>query len=189
MKSKKLALLGAGILMLTLTGCFSVKPNFDYKERAKEGTPENSVILIGYFGCNGQMCYSQCDSEYAPDYQELVGPFIVSAPVAPGSRYRLEYVSGSETVGRTTYYWYNTYPLGYNWFDIKVPDEPGIYYFGYYYGRASYREGEPKAYETTLFYKPNPVKEERDCLQAALNVYRGTEWEAVIKERIGELKK
>ena len=185
---KKTTFITAGMCLFLLTGCLSPKiVNFDYKEKAAQGTPENSVIFIGFYGNNGSMYWSQCNSAYQPDYQQLEGPYIVSAPVAPGSRYRLEYVSGSMTVGRTTYYWNDTYPMQDNSFDIKIPEEPGVYFFGYYNGQNSFQQGVP-VQPAGLFATTNPVKQQKECLEAALRIYKGTEWEAAIKEKLEELK-
>lgn len=185
---KKFSLVFAGLLAFLLTGCLSAKvTNFDYKERATLGTPENSVIFIGFYGNDWQMYWSQCDSEYPPDYQQLEGPYIISAPVAPGSRYRLEWVSGSANYGRVVYYWNDVYPMQYKEFDIKVPEKPGIYYFGYYSGQDSFKEGE-NVPMTGLFATTNPKKQEIECLQEALRKYKGTEWEPVIQSRLKEVK-
>ncbi len=185
---KKSLIVIAGMCLFLLSGCLSPKIlNFDYKERAAQGTPENSVIFIGFYGNNGSMYWSQCNSEYQPDYQQLEGPYICSAPVAPGSRYRLEFVSGSMTVGRVTYTWSDVYSLQNNGFDIKIPEEPGIYFFGYYNGQDSFTNGEPKEMKG-LFATTNPVKQERECLQFALKKYKGTDWEPVIQKRLEELR-
>lgn len=185
---KKLLVAIAGICLVLLTGCASGKIlNFDYKERAALGTPENSVIFIGFYGNNSTMYWSQCNSEYSPDYQQLEGPYIVSAPVAPGSRYRLEWVSGSVNYGRTVVYWGDVYTMQYNYFDIKIPEEPGIYYFGYYNGKESFEKGEPVPM-SGIFATTNPVKQEKECLEAALKQYKGTDWEPVIRNRLEELK-
>ncbi|MCR4900534.1 MAG: hypothetical protein K5907_06945 [Treponema sp.] len=188
MKVKHLTLAGAALLMLMFTSCLSGNVlNFDYKERAQSGTPENSVIFIGFYGYNTLMYWSQCDSEYQPDYQQLDGPFIVSAPVAPGSRYRLEYQYGQVKSGNTITYWSGYRSMQDHYFDIKVPEEPGIYYFGYYNGQDSYRMGEPVKM-SGLFVTTNPVKQEKECLEYALKKYKGTAWEPVIRERLEELK-
>ena len=180
---KKTLFVIAGMCLFLLSGCLSPKIlNFDYKERAAQGTPENSVIFIGFYGNDSTLYWSQCNSEYQPDYQQLEGPY-----VAPGSRYRLEYVSGSMVVGRTTYYWSDVYGMQNNYYDIKIPEEPGIYFFGYFNGQDSFRQGEP-VQMSGLFATTNPVKQERECLQFALKKYKGTDWEPVIKQRIEELR-
>lgn len=185
---KKLSIAIAGICLTLLTSCTSGKIlNFDYKERAELGTPENSVIFIGFYGNDTSMYWSQCNSEYGPDYQQLEGPYIVSAPVAPGSRYRLEWAGGSINYGRTIVYWNDVYTMQWNYFDIKIPEEPGIYYFGYYSGKESYEQGEPVPM-TGIFATTNPVKQERECLEAALKQYKGTDWEPVIRNRMEELR-
>ena len=188
---KKVWLVITGMVFFLFTGCLSEKHlNFDYKERAAVGTPENSVIFIGYFENNSQMCWSQSNSEYAPDYQSLDGPFIISAPVAPGSRYRLAYVYGSYSSGNTTYFWYNDYKLSTNNYDIKIPDEPGIYYIGYFSGSSTYSEGKFVDAKPIIFTPTSntPEKRELACLREALNCYKGTEWEPVIKARMEELE-
>ena len=185
---KKTLFVIAGMCLFLLSGCLSPKIlNFDYKERAAQGTPENSVIFIGFYGNDSTLYWSQCNSEYHPDYQQLEGPYVCSAPVAPGSRYRLEYVSGSMVVGRTTYYWSDVYGMQNNYYDIKIPEEPGIYFFGYFNGQDSFRQGEP-VQMSGLFATTNPVKQERECLEFALKKYKGTDWEPVIKQRIEELR-
>ena len=189
---KKLTFVLAGMVLFLFTSCLSSKvENFNYKERALTGTPENSVIFIGCLENNSLISYSQSNSEYAPDYQTLEGPFVISAPVAPGSRYRLAYVAGSYTVGRTVYYWSENYSMQVNNFDIKIPDEPGIYYFGYYSGNNTFQNGTYTAPSEGLikFSTPSDEKREYDCLQMAYDRYRGTAWESVIKERMKELKK
>ena len=189
MKVKKLTLVGVSLLlMIFFTGCMSPKiANFDYKDRAQDGTPENSVIFIGFYGNNLYMYWSQCDSEYQPDYQQLEGPYIVSAPVAPGSRYRLENQYGEIRSSYSVTYWGQYETMQNNSYDIKIPDEPGIYYFGFYSGTDSWRFGKP-INMTGLFATTNPTKQEIECLQAALKKYKGTAWEPVIQERIKELK-
>ena len=175
MKLKKLSLVGTGLLlMIMFTSCLSPKvTNVNYKERATQGTPENSVIFIGFYGNDWEMYWSQCDSEYQPDYQQLEGPYIVSAPVAPGSRYRLVYEYGEIRSSYSVTYWGQRESMQQNAYDIKIPEEPGIYYFGYYSGSSSYQKGEPVPM-TGLFATTNPVKQEIECLEAALNVYRKT---------------
>jgi hypothetical protein len=190
MKVKKLTLLGAGILLVALfTSCMSPKIiNFDYKERALEGTPENSVIFIGFYGNNLQMYWSQCDSEYPPDYQKLEGPYIVSAPVAPGSRYRLAFDYGEIRSSYSVTYWGSQKYMQENQYDIKIPDEPGIYYFGYNSGADTWRYQKPMPM-VGLFATKDPAKQEIECLEAALRLYKKTAWEPVIQERIKELRK
>ena len=185
---KKSLFVIAGICLFLFSGCLSPKVvNFDYKQRAAEGTPENSVIFIGFYGNNTTMYWSQCNSEYQPDYQQLEGPYIVSAPVAPGSRYRLEYEYGEIRSSYSVTYWGQVENMQNNSYDIKIPDEPGIYYFGYYSGADSYRFGRPVPM-TGLFATTDPVKQERECLQNALKKYKGTDWEPVIKNRLEELR-
>ena len=172
MKTRKLYIVAiCTVLLMTLTGCLSSGINtVNYKKRAETGTPENSVIFIGYYSDNAYMTFSQCDSEFPPDNQELEGPYIVSAPVAPGSRYRLQYVNGSYSVGQTVYYWINTYSMQVNGFDIKVPDEPGIYYVGYFSGQDSYRQGSPSAITKTggllIQRDADPKEQEKECLDS-----------------------
>ena len=194
MKTKKIVLVAVSLgLIMTLTSCLtnSIK-QIDYKGRSEIGTPENSVIIIGCYSGNTYMAFSQCDSEYPPDNQEMVGQYVVSAPVAPGSRYRLQSVSGQMRSGQTVWYWDANYSMQVNSFDIKVPNEPGIYYIGYFSGKASYQNGEPvpitKNVGLLLVTNADPEKQEKECLQYALNAYKGTVWYDVIKERIGELK-
>lgn len=196
MKTRNLSIIAVCVaLLMTLTSCLSTSgsSSINYKKRAETGTPENSVILVFFYSNNSQMTFSQCDSEYPPDNQELIGPYFVSAPVAPGSRYRLQYVNGSFQSGQTVWYWTNTYSMQVNGFDIKVPDEPGIYYVGYFSGQDSYRQGSPSAITKTggllIQRDADPKEQEKECLEEALNVYRGTEWFDVIKQRLGELKK
>ena len=183
---KKLLLVLAGACVILFTSCLSAKVrNFDYKERAEMGTPENSVIFIGYYQNNSEMHWSQSDSEYAPDFQKLEAPYIISAPVAPGSRYRLVYCYGQYRTGQYITYWNPTYSLQENYFDIKIPDEPGIYFFGYYNGGGSVTNG--KNVEQTGLFSSTVEKAELYCLKEALKVYKGTAWEPVIKARIEEL--
>ena len=188
---KKRIFLLTGMFFFLFTSCLSPKlTNVDYKERATEGSPENSVVFIGYFENNSLTAWSQSNSEYAPDYQKLDGPFVISAPVAPGSRYRMAYVSGSYQVGNTIYTWSETYSMQETGLDIKIPDEPGLYYFGYYSGSDSYRTNSFVPASTGLFQLASaatPEKRELTCLRQALQFYKGTEWEAVIKARMEEL--
>ena len=177
----------AGMCLFLFTGCLSPKiVNFDYKKKAAEGTPENSVVFVVYYRDNVQMYWSQSDSEYQPDYQQLEGPVFVSAPVAPGSRYRLVYCYGSYVVGNTRVYWNPNYSMQENYFDIKVPDEPGIYYVGAFEGSDSYRYG--KNINAKSLIKVSDEKWETMCLKEALKRYKGTAWEPVIKAEIEEVK-
>lgn len=188
---KKVSLLTAGIILFLLTSCASSKglQNFDYQKRAKTGTPDNSVIFIGYYANNTAMSWSQCNSTYAPDYLTIDGPFVISAPVEPGSKYRLAYVSGSYTNGKTHEYWTEQYSMQNIDFDIEIPDEPGLYYFGYFSGQDSYNNRKPTPAEPGTFKgSATPEKRELYCLKQALKLYKGTEWEAVIKARMEELK-
>ena len=189
---KTLLLVTASLFMFLFTGCFSSSStNINYKERGTQGTPENSVVFYGFFEYNTVMEWSQSDSEYAPDYQILDTEYIVSAPVAPGSRYRLEYVNGSYSIGNTTYYWNNRYSMQENGFDIKIPDEPGLYFIGYNSGPDSYKMGKivPLKTTTTGLFGTTAEKAEMECLQEAYDLYRGTAWAPLIKERIKELQK
>ena len=45
----------------------------DYKERAKEGSPEDSVIFYGSYKNNEHMIYAQSDTSLSADVQSLVG--------------------------------------------------------------------------------------------------------------------
>ena len=51
---KKVWLVLTGMIFFLFTGCLSQKSNlnFDYTERAALGTPENSVIFIGFYATN-----------------------------------------------------------------------------------------------------------------------------------------
>ena len=188
MKIKKMLLVAAAAMSILLTSCLSgTVTNVNYKDRAATGTPENSVVFYGFYESNVEMDWYQSDSEYAPDFQKLDAPYIVSAPVAPGSRYRLEYCYGSYRVGNTIHYWSPTYAMQENSFDIKVPEEPGIYYIGSFDGADSYRFGKNMPV-TALFKAPSPERLEMDCLREAVRKYKGTAWEALFKARMEELR-
>ena len=184
---KKLSVVFVGMFLFLLTGCLSPKiVNFNYKERAAQGTPENSVLFYGCYESITIMEWSQSDSEYPADYQKLEGPYVVSAPVAPGSRYRLQYVYGSYRVGNYVTYWSETYTMQNTAFDIKIPEEPGLYYFGTYSGANSHSTNS-KVVSRGLF-NASDEKLELNCLKEVLKKYKGTAWEPVIKERMEELK-
>lgn len=167
--------------------CLSTKvETVDYKSRIEGSTPENSVIFYGCYTDNSLTYFAQSDSEYGPDFQKLEGSVFVSAPVKPGSRYRLAYTNGSRTIADTTYFWNDFYPMNSNSFDIKIPEEPGLYYVGTYDGMTSYEAGKNVPVQYFIF-KKTPEQEEIACLKEVKRIYGKTEWKAVIDEKIKEL--
>lgn len=176
------------ILSSVFTSCLSIVKTVDYKERAKEGSPEDSVIFYGSYKNNEHMIYAQSDTSLSADVQSLVGEYVVSAPVTPGSRYRLMYMKGSKKSGRYYTIWDSWFSMQTSGFDVQVPNEPGLYYIGSWDGLQSFKDAENKKAEFTLFKKSEEA-EELQCLKAAKKIYARTKWEAVIQDRINELKK
>ncbi len=189
----KLSLLA--IFTFSLSSCVSVNAkNFSYKERALEGTPEDSVIFYGmYFGAT-DIHYTQDNSRYAPDHQEFNSSngVVVSAPVKTGSHYHCEYMKGAvRTSMETATVFDSEIPMNYKGLDVQVPSKPGLYYIGFWEAVKSFESVSNKPFDGNefLYLDWDEKKAEIEILKAAKNVYKGTSWEAVIDERITELQK
>ena len=160
-------------------------------ERAKEvkalqvnyakvsGTPADSVVFYGgFYDGDNDYIFTQIDSSFEPDSQGLFNErYFVSAPVKPGSCYMLEY-----------WYW-----IGNNFYSmndfmphnspliIKVPEEPGLYYFGSYAGYNSLSWGR------LIDWTSKPSDEMKPkALEKALAYYKGTAWEPLIKKELAD---
>ena len=194
----------AGLVLLFCSG--AVARSREEKKKAKEesrqfkkdfnaslnkfsnikGTPEDSVIFYGGFEATGNdYLFTQINSDFEPDSQSMKSAYMfVSEPVQPGSRYMLEYwywTNSTPSFGgsyASQHFTQQTSPL-----IIDIPEEPGLYYFGYYSGIATVVNGR------LIECGYAPSAEMRDsALKAVLRRYRGTAWEPLIKKELAEAK-
>ncbi len=195
----------AGLVLLFCSG--AVARSREEKKKAKEetkeivrelkehqnsfkdtkGTPEDSVIFYGGFEATANdYLFTQINSDFEPDSQSMRREYMfVSEPVQPGSRYMLEYwwywtasTPSSSGSYASQYFTQQTSPL-----IIDIPEEPGLYYFGYYSGIATVVNGR------LIECGYAPSAEMRDsALKAVLRRYRGTAWEPLIKKELAEAK-
>lgn len=168
------------------------------------GTPEDSVIFYGAFNSmdsKATISFTQTNSDFAPDKQTMTGDYFISKPVRPGSRYILQHLEGVENmtsyVGnggapgfkrRVTSYSYKEHfsqkdtPL-----TIEIPNKPGIYYFGYYRARATAEYKDLVEMYPVLIGPKTPAEWEADVLKNAITLYKDTEWEIKLQERLNTL--
>ena len=206
---KKRIVAFAGLVLLLGTGAFarSREEKKKAKEEAREikrelkehrnsfknikGTPEDSVIFYGGFSGEGNdFIFTQTNSDFEPDIQAMKKEvFFISEPVKPGSRYMLEYLCWHHTqvywVGNKCYSSdvseSSSYTAQNSILVIDVPTEPGLYYFGYYAGQSSIRNGELTDidYNYAVEVKDNALKKMR-------SYYKGTAWEPLIQKEFEE---
>ena len=146
------------------------------------GLPENSVIFYGGFqGTENDFLFSQIDPYFDPDTQAVEGQlFFVSRPVKRSSRYMLEYwrwtdsTEGYDGFSSAKSYTPKSSPLV-----IDIPDEPGLYYFGFYSGMATSATGELTEWK---IHSSEEMKV--PALKQVLRCYKGTEWEDYIREEL-----
>ena len=157
-----------------------------YRNKYKEfmGLPENSVVFYGGFqGTENDFLFRQIDPYFEPDTQAVEGQlFFVSRPVKRSSRYMLEYwywtdsAENYEGFSSSKTYTPETSPLV-----IDIPDEPGLYYFGYYSGMATVATGELKEWKV---HSSEDMKV--TALKQVLRCYKGTEWEDCVREELAK---
>lgn len=173
--------------LFTFVSCASMS-GIDYKEAAETGSPEDTVVFYGGFTNTQDYRFSQRDSNFPADFQYLehCDEVFVSAPVAPGSTYTIEYFGGAFSSGYVTWVFGRHYPLNFHNFDFQIPKKPGLYYLGYFDGVESYKNGE---FKKAKFLLKSDKSAELDALKVALKVYKGTAWEPVIQKKIDEVNK
>ncbi|MBP3772870.1 MAG: hypothetical protein J6I53_09305 [Treponema sp.] len=190
----KLALLA---FSSAFVGCTSVMASMGISTdniseyQSASGTPEDSVVFYGYIAGATSIAkeqenivqFSQMNSNFPPDHQQMKKNIFVSKPVAPGSLYFLQGMAGEaqKTIGNTIWIYNETFPMQEELVPIviNVPKEPGLYFVGSYYDPLKLLENEVK--------KSNDKASEKICLKGALKLYKGTVWEKAIEERIKEL--
>ena len=183
------------IFTFSFLSCVSVDAkNFSYKERALEGTPENSVIFYGMYFGSTDIHYSQDNSKYASDHQEFhsLNGVVVSAPVKPGSHYHCEYMKGAVRTSMDVATVFDSeIPMNLKGLDVQVPSKPGLYYIGFWEAVKSFESvsNQPFNGNEFLYLDWDEKKAETEILKAAKNAYKGTAWESVIDERLKELQK
>ena len=181
---KKLSLLVfSAVMILSLSGCVTTNiSKADFREAAESGTPENSVIFFGAYSDTAGIEWSQIDPDYPADYlkaNDIFGSaYFCSAPVAPGSTYRLEFLQVKNVAC--------IYSLNFKNLDIHVPQKPGLYYVGSFDGITAVEKSENKEISSFHFIKKMKLSE-KSLLKKVLSNYKGTEWESVIRERMEEL--
>lgn len=201
---KKICLMKLALLAFSsaFVGCTSVMASSGLSTdniseyQSAPGTPEDSVVFYGYIeGENGIsrqqetiLQFSQMNTDFPPDHQQMKKNIFVSKPVAPGSLYFLQSMKGEarkvgfSLEGANTLWIYNeTFPMQEELVPIviNVPKEPGLYFVGSYYDPLKLLENEVK--------KSTDKASEKICLKGALKLYKGTAWEKAIEERIKEL--
>lgn len=167
-----------------------------------EGTPEDSVVFYGGFystDLKAITSFTQTNSEFSADKQTMNGPFFISKPVKPGSKYILSHLSGTEKKTAYTGSMGNQKSVISNSFKkdfsvkntpmtIEVPEEPGIYYFGYYDGR--FTAVNEKLTEVGGLFKDMLKSDgmEETVLKHVIPLYKDTEWEEVLQKRYTEVQ-
>ena len=168
-----------------LIGCSSVMSSMGISTdniseyQSATGTPEDSVVFYGFIDGNNVTEFSQMNSDFPPDHQQMKKNIFVSKPVAPGSLYFLQSMSGSYRSGNTLWGYNETFPMQENFVPVivNVPKESGLYFVGSYIEPLKILNGEPEKIKWG----------EKICLKGALKLYKGTAWEKAIEERIKEL--
>lgn len=191
-KTAMLAAVAVIFGVLTLTSCASLPSgsrNFNYAERALDRTPENSVVFYGAFyaqGLNGKLAhntYVQINPKFGLDEQDLIVPFIVSAPCEAGSHYHMTKAWGQWG----NHYWNQDIPDNYHEFDIIVPSEPGLYYIGFFDGELSMQEGKYVDYPENAAFCWKGINRQYECLKYVKKHYAGTSWEVLADEEMARL--
>jgi hypothetical protein len=184
---KKNRLLAGVVLVLlsVLTGCASFSP--DVVQDVK-GTPQNSVLVYGFLQNTNKVYFSQMNHELPPDFQkaDTSGFYFLLKPVAPGSRYAVEYIDVSKQDYPNIYYFFDFLSLQVTILGFSVPKKTGLYYYGAVDALASL-----KANKKVSLAEGNTDKErkwEMRCLDKVLPAYEGTAWESTIRSRIEELE-
>ena len=148
----------------------------DYKNIT--GTPSDSVVFYGGIAPGlekGWATYVFSEASpirLYPDQAMTETPFFVSMPVRPGSTYILRK-------------WASVYGPAASFSEkdsiltVRVPKEPGLYYFGYYDGYTSIVKKSLKE-----FRRPSSASMKREALEAALECYKGTVWEDYIRAEL-----
>ncbi|MBR1913075.1 MAG: hypothetical protein IJ828_12070 [Treponema sp.] len=141
------------------------------------GSPDNSVIFYGGFGRDlkaktNYYIFSEVSPIILhPDQASKETKFFVSEPVSPGSVYVLR-----------TWRDYNCYNFYFNEqnspLTVKIPVEPGLYYFGFYDAFNSIEKQKPVKLDS------NSKALRREALEAVLECYKGTEWEDYIRKEL-----
>lgn len=202
---KKRILVLAALLAFLCAAAFAIVRNGSKEDRSQEakatnkmfkayknkykifmGIPTTSVIFYGGFrGNRNDYIFRQIDPYTEPDAQAVEGQeFFVSRPVKLDSCYMLEYwywTNAEENMDglySSEFYTAENSPLV-----IDIPQEPGLYYFGYYDGQATAASGK------LVEIKSTPSEDMKVAgLKEVLRCYRGTEWEDYIREELDKAK-
>jgi len=187
-------------MILSLSGCLSTEVDDNNPKSVKNsvGTPENSVLVYGFYSDTSSMYFSQMDPNYPADFRSFQTPTGLFAtqgafclgPVAPGSRYACTYIYSTDVryIGNTRYTTiYQIFgSLQGTIFDINVPKQTGLYYIGGYNAPASMDKGKKIKYEALGM---DDKSMELICLKGIKDFVKGTAWEAPVNQRIEELSK
>lgn len=178
---KKNYVLVAALLFLVLGVGNCVPVSKLLKTADQRGTPENSVLVYGRIAPVAVMNFLQMDSRFQADRQDVnfLSDYVFClAPVAPGSFYMAGRVN-TDLMGR--YFIADFYTLSGSMWDLRVPSQPGLYYYGSYDFVKSDKKGERIA-------MGDSKKEELGCLKVLKKELKKTSWEEVIQKRIDELE-
>ncbi len=163
-----------------------VKADWKHNRKSKileytklSGTPDDSVVFYGGFCRNNKYayyCYNYIFERKGAEQSELDQEskktrFFVSEPVKPGSTYVLRY--WKYLLGEAYKFDEDTSILA-----VDIPQEPGLYYFGFYDADNSIEKQQP----VKLDSNSNALKKE--ALEAVLECYKGTEWEDYIRKEL-----
>lgn len=203
----------ASFVATCLTSCIGL-PKFSESAIEKfqhaDGLPTDSVVFYGFLPQNSSVTFTEISDgkKISPDVQTGIERPItdssgiwISTPVKPGSTYMISYICGQEQGGAyagvdyslgsprnvmkmETIKWDQTFTEDQQFFVIKIPEEPGFYCFGMYFGSDIMRNAV--AGKGTVIYDQNNITEfwgknaaqimvnGLTCIQSA---YAGTPWE------------
>lgn len=144
------------------------------------GSPDDSVIFYGGICRNDKDPYDfyyYTFGEKGAEQSELDQTtkrtkFFVSEPVKPGSSYILRHW---RDVKSPVYKFDEDTTI----LTVDIPQEPGLYYFGFYDGFTYITKGKLQ-----LFKSSSSKKIKKEALEAVLECYKGTEWEDYIRKEL-----
>ncbi len=205
-KLKKI--MGIALTLLTVGILCAAKrwdPKLVNEFKNAKGTPEDSVVFYGGFSSmdpKAIISFTQTNPEFPADKQTMTGDYFISKPVPLGSCYILQHLEGIENkttyVGNpnpvkgfdrkvTTESYKKHYSSKNTPLTIKVPDKPGIYYFGYYSARRT-TEYEELIEATPGVLGPQTTDDwEEAVLKKVIPLYKDTDWEIKLQERLDTL--
>nr|WP_318660369.1 hypothetical protein [uncultured Treponema sp.] len=139
MKSKFKIVVVMILCMLFIGGYGMTDSNTDEKKSYvgqydENMTPENSCVFFFLMPENNHVKFVQTNPSMGVDIQTLkpMGDHgvIISKPCKPGSSYMIREMRG----GNFNSYWFMSFGPGEKFFTFDIPETPGIYFYGFFWG-------------------------------------------------------